>query len=341
MIACVSIGCNPSSSPTLTSLFTEVQSPDSARLPIEPDDILQPVLLASRDSLLVCTNHLTQKALRVYNLNNGDHCDLVHIGKAENELLTASAIWFSDDALNVYGVNTGKILQIPAEQLFRPQPAMHAIPFPKGLFNLSASPTNDRYAAPNSLTQDPDAKQFTLLDERGQAITYFGNYPHTDSRIHPRESALIYQGKLAVSPSATKVIYASQFGSVFRFFDISQSGDIRLDREYRFCEPSYISDSDPSKQRYSVRWTEDCRAGALAIAPTESGCFILCEENKPVSDENWRIPTVYEFDWNGNALRKLCLGRNVQTIAYNKERRQLIALTVNDRNEYSFVAYRL
>ena len=37
----------------------------------------------------------------------------------------------------------------------------------------------------------------------------------------------------------------------------------------------------------------------------------------------------------------LVLGRRTQSIAYNHERHQLIALTVNEQDEYVFVAYNL
>ena len=106
-------------------------------------------------------------------------------------------------------------------------------------------------------------------------------------------------------------------------------------------EPAYISESDPSKALFSVRWTADCRAGALAITPTDDGCIILCDEQKQVSDKNWRISTAYEFDWDGRPWRKLCLGCDVQAITYNPQRRLLIALTTNEQNEYMFIAYRL
>ena len=106
----VLISCNESSDISLRVLFPEGQIPESSVLPIGPDDIREPVLLASRDSILVCTNQMTKQVLRVYNIDSGAYRDLICIGRAENELLNASAIWFSGDTLNVYSSNSGKIL---------------------------------------------------------------------------------------------------------------------------------------------------------------------------------------------------------------------------------------
>ena len=53
---------------------------------------------------------MTKQVLRVYNIDSGAYRDLICIGRAENELLNASAIWFSGDTLNVYSSNSGKIL---------------------------------------------------------------------------------------------------------------------------------------------------------------------------------------------------------------------------------------
>lgn len=339
--ACVLASCQTTTPPTLSALFTDVQTPESFRLPIQSDDILEPIQLVSWDSLLVCTNYFTSKAIRAYNLNDGSCQDLIHIGRAENELLNTSAIWVSADTLNVYGTNTAKILQIPAGELLDPQAAIISRPFPNGYFNLCASASDNRYAAQNSTTQQVGTEPFILLGRQGEAISCFGKYAPADSQTDPRELALIYQGRLAMNASASKVAYASGHGSIFQFFDLSRPDAVRLTREYRFSEPVYISESDPSKALFSVRWTADCRAGALAITPTDDGCIILCDEQKRVSDKNWRISTAYEFDWDGRPRRKLCLGCDVQAITYNPQRRLLIALTTNEQNEYMFIAYRL
>lgn len=340
IVTYVLISCNVSSDISLCALFLEGQIPKSSVLPIGPDDIREPVLLASRGSILVCTNQMTKQVLKVYNLDSGAYRDLIYIGRAENELLNASAIWFSGDTLNVYSSNSGKILRIPSEELFEPQPAIRSIPFPSGYSGLTAFAGNSHYVAMNMLSDTPF--QFLLLDGGGTELAGFGNYPEKGSQGHYREARLVYQGKLAASPDRTHIAYASSFGNIFRFFDISDPSVISLVCEYRFTEPEYISDSDPSEHRYSVIWENTCHRGTLAMAAADEGCYILCDDTKTVSDDDWRMSSsVYCFDWEGNPLRKLDLGRRTQSIAYNRERHQLIALTVNEQDEYVFVAYNL
>lgn len=339
IVTSVLVSCNVSSDISLRALFIEERSPESSVLPIDTDDIREPVLLASRDSILVCTNQMTKQVLRVYNLDSGAYRDLIYIGRAENELLNASAIWFSGDTLNVYSSNSGKILRIPSGELFDPHPEIRSIPFPLGYSGLTVFAGGSHYVAMNVLSDSP--LQFLLLDSGGAEMIGFGNYPETGSQGHYRETRLVYQGKLAASPDEAHIAYASSFGNVFRFFDISDPSDISLVREYRFTEPEYISDSDLSEHRYSVIWEKTCHRGTLAMAAADNGCYFLCDDTKTVSDDDWRMNSVYCFDWEGNPLWKLDLGRRTQSIAYNRERHQLIALTVSEQDEYVFVAYSL
>lgn len=333
------VSCNTSPDLSLSALFPEERIPESSVLPIGPDEIQEPVLLASQDSMLVCTNQMTKQVVRIYNLESGAFRDLIYIGRAKNELLNASAIWFSGDTLNVYSSNSGKILRIPSWELFETQPEILSIPFPAGCSGLTSLAGNSGYATMNMLSDT--TSQFLLLDRRGAEEAGFGNYPGTGSRGHYREARLVWQGKLAASPDGLHIAYASGFGNVFRFYDISDFSDISLVREYLFAEPEYISDSDPSGHRYSVIWEKTCRRGTLAMAGTDDGCYMLCDDARAVSDDDWRMNSVYCFDWEGNPLRKLYLGRRTQSIAYNHERHQLIALTVNEQDEYVFVAYNL
>lgn len=337
IVICVLVSCNVSSGISLRVLFPEEQIPESSVLPIESDWIREPVLLASRDSILVCTNQMSKQVVRVYNLDSGTFRDLIYIGRAENELLNASAIWFSGDTLNVYSSNSGKILRVPSKELFEPQPEIRSIPFPTGCSGLTECVGSSHYVAMNLLSDTP--MQFQLLDRSGAELAAFGNYLGAGLSGHYREARLVYQGKLAASPDKAHVAYASSFGNVFRFFDMSDPSDISLVREYRFMEPDYISDSDPSEHRYSVIWKKTCQRGALAMTAADDGCYILCDDTKTVSDDDWRMGSVYCFDWDGNPLRKLDLGRRAQSIVYNQERHQLIALTVNEQDEYVFVAY--
>lgn len=334
-------GCKTGPADSLTALFPETETPTSATLCIGPDAIREPVLLLSTDSLLICTNHMTPKAIRVYDLNSGQWNDIVSLGRAENELLDASSIWLSGNALHIYGANSGKILHIPLDQLFVPNPTMTITSFSRGYYNLSFCARNSCYAGPTGMAGDSSVAPFSLLGGDSSKISSFGTYRDSDSEADRNELRFAYQGVLNMNSDGTRIAYASFFGSVFQFFDSSDPRNIRLVREYRFAEPAYLPASDPGQQSYFVRWEKDCRKGALATAFNKEGFFVLCEEGKLVSDKDWRMSTVYFFDWDGNPRKKLNLGRRVQTIACNEISNQLIALTVDEQEQYAFVAYDL
>ena len=334
-------GCKTDPADSLTSLFPKTETPTPASLCIGPDAIQEPVLLLSADSVLICTNHRTPKAIRVYNLNDGRWNDLVSLGRAGNELLNVASIWLSGNALHVYDANSGKILRIPSDELFLPNPSITAVPFQRGYFGLAACARADRYAGMAVLGGEPSDAPFSLLGGDGGKISGFGAYRDSDSGTGRNELQLAYQGVLNMNGDGTRIAYASFFGSVFQFFDSSDPRNIRLTREYRFAEPSYLPVSDPGQQSYFVRWEKDCRKGALATAFDKDGFFVLCEEGKLVSDKDWRMSTVYFFDWDGNPRKKLDLGRRVQAIACNETRSQLIALAVDEQEQYTFVAYDL
>lgn len=334
-------GCQTAPADSLTVLFPNTESPAPVILPVAPDDIREPVLLVGRDSLLICTNHMTDKIIRVYNLNNGAMNDILSRGRAEAELLDASSIWLTDDELNVYGANSGKMLRIPLDRIFDPNPPVSVVPFPRGYFSLASCARSDRSVGMSVSSGEAAQTRFDLLGKNGDVQARFGSFPNSGREANGGESALVYQGKLSMNGSGTRAAYASNFGSIFEFFDVSDPRNIRPVQTYCFAFPMCIPDSDPANQRYSVRWAEDCRQGALGVASGEEGCFVLCEEGKFVSDKDWRMSTVYLFDWDGNPLRKFDLGRRVQAIAYDETCNRLIALSADDREAYSFVAYDL
>ena len=329
--------CKTTPKETLTTLFPDTESLTPTSLNISSDDILEPVLLVSIDSFLICTNHLADKIFRIYNLQNGQVLnDIISVGKAENELLDAASVWLSQDSLNVYSTNSGKILHFPLNQLSVANPNITATRFPPKYLNLTCCIQNNYYSG-MTWASDSTKNQFDLLDRNGKKLNSFGPYyQHSDPQINSRLD-YVYQGKLNTNHEGTKIFYASYFGSILKFFDSSDPLNIELVKEYHFSDPTLASTSG----QHFPSWGKDCQRGALATTSNAKCCFVLCEEGKLVSDPNWRMSTVYCFDWEGNPLKKLDLGRNIQTITYNESRNQLIALTVNDQEEYSFVAYDL
>lgn len=88
---------------------------------------------------------------------------------------------------------------------------------------------------------------FSLLGGDGGKINGFGTYRDSDSGTDSSELRFAYQGVLHMNGDGTRIAYASFFGSVFQFFDSSEPRNIRLVREYRFAEPSYLPAPDPDR----------------------------------------------------------------------------------------------
>lgn len=204
-------GCKTGPADSLTSLFPKTETPAPAPLCIGLDAIQEPVLLLSADSVLICTNHRTPKAIRVYNLNDGRWNDLVSLGRAGTELLNVASIWLSGNALHVYDANSGKILRIPSDELFLPNPSITAVPFQRGYFGLAACARADRYAGMAVLGGEPSDAPFSLLGGDGGKISGFGAYRDSDSGTDRNELRFAYQGVLNMNGDGTRIAYASFF----------------------------------------------------------------------------------------------------------------------------------
>jgi hypothetical protein len=110
-------------------------------------------------------------------------------------------------------------------------------------------------------------------------------------------------------------------------------------KEYILGIPKYIPNSNPQNQQFSVRWANDALRGVLSMTGSDKYCFILCEENKKVTDNDWRVSSVYVFTWDGVPVQKISLDRPAECITYDASSERLITLTNNDEGEPMFVFY--
>ncbi|MFI3263041.1 MAG: hypothetical protein R3Y26_09060 [Rikenellaceae bacterium] len=275
-------------------------------------------------------------------MNSGDVLnDIISTGRSKFELLDVTSMWFADDELNIYGLNSRKILHIPSDQLLKENPQIRVTEVEQSWFKVAYDADMKLYYNSLGLSQATENRQFGVFDYNTKNLGAFGDYPLKDKGLHNNELLIINQGEIAVNSNKKRLFYFSNYGLRFKVFDISNPYNIVLLEESIISEPTYTTKSKPEKQQYSIKWADDSVRGALAMTSSPECYYVLCDGKKLVSDKNWMINTVYQFDWSGTPLKILELNRDVQTISYNEQNNQLVALSTDEGGRYIFVSYDL
>lgn len=333
-------GC--ASKSELSSLFPAEVWLAARPLPVAPDDLQEPLAMLCTGGLLVTTNFRTPHLLRIYDLGDGRFRDLIPRGRGAAELLTATSMWASEDSLRVYDIDSRRVWSAPLARLFDDDPHAAAAPAPVRCHRMTSCGTRTgRRLVLAASEEETDGDLLRLLDGSGCETARFGAFGLRGRAVAPCELPFVFQGEALADGFGRRIVYASSFGCLFRFYATEDFAQVRLLRAYDFGEPLCSPASDPQSGIFSVRWHDDCPSGTLALTGDENRCYALCEEGKRLADEEWRAATVCEFDWEGNPCRLLRLDRPVQTIACDREGRRLVALALRGDGGYELLAYPL
>ncbi len=323
---------------SLETLFLDKeQHLTGVALEIASDDILAPMQMASLDRYLIVSNNPAQKGIRVYDWVSGEVLnDLVDQGRGPREMLNISSIDVAEEELFVYSSNAQRILRIPLSEIEKPIPEMTVVEFVRAGFRLYPA-FNGHYLG---IGQPGNERPFCLFDERGETVLAFGTYPEDGVTTDVQVKRLAYQGRGVVSPDGKNFVFASGYGTIFKFVRFSNDREIVREKDYVIALPEYFPDTDPSIERYSAVMLDNNIRGALNIIAGRDVCYILYEGRAMINSGD-ASADVYVFDWDGNPVKKLRLDREVSRIVYNSMENCLIALAKDENYNPIFVKYSL
>ena len=178
---------------------------------------------------------------------------------------------------------------------------------------------NNRYVA----TGIYDDCHLMLLDEKGTTLKGFGEWPYQDEqekKVSGQIRASVYQGKLEVSPSGDKLVFAVMSGDIIYFYRVLPDGDLELVSKQENAYAHYDYTSGAHDGTAPEHYIDACT--------TEDYVYTLYSGRslKEYGLKCFQSNLIHVYDWEGKLVKKLQLDIDVQQIAVTKDNRKIYAI---------------
>jgi hypothetical protein len=178
---------------------------------------------------------------------------------------------------------------------------------------------NNRYVA----TGIYDDCHLMLLDEKGTPLKGFGEWPYQDEqerKVPGKIRASVYQGKLEVSPSKDKLVFAVTSGDMLYFYRVLPNGELELISKQENAYAHYDHTSGAHYGTAPHHYIDACT--------TEDYVYTLYSGRnlKEHGMSCFQGNLIRVYDWEGNLVKKLQLDIDIKQMAVSKDNRKIYAI---------------
>jgi hypothetical protein len=245
-------------------------------------------------------------------------------GQGPDELIHPMSVqYLNDNLIGCYDVSAREFCEI----VLNPNPEHLKSKKKSFTSDVNFSILKTRYNQYVGMGPHPD-EMFVLYDSLGHKIKSFFEFPFRDAderRIKNPLRAMAYQGRTAVNPSGTKLVYAASYADVIHFYTITDN-DIQLikKRENRFCE--YIPEEQGGG--VSARLSPTNRNGYIDLYATDQYVYLLYsgktfQEHKEKARESNQLLI---YDWEGNLLKEAILDISCKFLCVSPDDKNMWAI---------------
>lgn len=192
-----------------------------------------------------------------------------------------------------------------------------------GMILMSVAWLNQRQLVATGILTEP--ARFAITDSLGRPIRYGGALPKAAPGVPPGVWQHAYQSTVAVRPDGRRFAIATRHADRLEIYSATGELVAEAPRRHRF-EPqftvAYVSGSP------TMASGSDMRYGYVDAAANQDRVFVLYSGQSlgDAPSRAWFGQEVYEYDWDGNALRAFQLPVPVLAIAVTADGRRLFAL---------------
>jgi hypothetical protein len=180
---------------------------------------------------------------------------------------------------------------------------------------------NNRYVA----TGFYENCQLMLLDEKGTIIKRIGELPYRDEqekKVSGEVRSEVYQGRLAVSPSKKKVVFATLYGDMIYFYDVLSNGELAL----KFKQENAYAEYDYEDFLYGMHFIFSPYY-FVDVCLTDDYVYALYfgkqRDNKLGA---YKSNLIRVYDWDGTLVKEFQLDIDVNQIAVTKDNQKVYAI---------------
>lgn len=273
------------------------------------NDSIPVVINVASDKIFQVLDHSRKKLIEVGNVGQGPDDFLLSFGLLSEGKNTFSASDVSRRRFSTVYLN-------PEDDSWRVE---HHFKY-DSIMHIYIKPiANNRYVA----TGIYDDCHLMLLDEKGTPLKGFGEWPYQDEqekKVPGTTRARVYQGKLEVSPSGDKLVFAVVSGDMLYFYRVLPNGELELISKQ---ENAYAHYDHSSGAHYGTAPHHH-----LDACTTEDYVYTLYSGRslKEHGMSCFQGNLIRVYDWEGNLVKKLQLDIDVKQMAVSMDNRKIYAI---------------
>ena len=272
------------------------------------------------DSIPVVINVRSDNAFQVLDYSRKKVLEVGNVGQGPDDFLLSFGLSSGmENTFSANDVNRRRFSTVhlnPEDDSWRVE---HHLKF-DSLMHIYVQPiANNRYVA----TGIYDDCHLMLLDEKGKPLKGFGEWPYQDEqekKVPGKIRASVYQGKLEVSPSGDKLVFAVASGDMLYFYRILPNGELELISKH---ENTYAHYEHTTGAHYGTAPFSNIDACA-----TDDYVYTLYAGRslKEHGMKCFQGNLIRVYDWKGTLVKKLQLDVDVEQIVVSKDDRKIYAI---------------
>ena len=285
------------------------------------------------DSIPVVINVRSDNAFQVLDYSRKKVLEVGNVGQGPDDFLLSFGLSSGmENTFSANDVNRRRFSTVhlnPEDDSWRVE---HHLKF-DSLMHIYVQPiANNRYVA-TGIYEDC---HLMLLDEKGKPLKGFGEWPYQDEqekKVPGKIRASVYQGKLEVSPSGDKLVFAVASGDMLYFYRILPNGELELISKH---ENTYAHYEHTTGAHYGTAPFSNIDACA-----TDDYVYTLYAGRslKEHGMKCFQGNLIRVYDWKGTLVKKLQLDVDVEQIVVSKDDRKIYAIA--DLPDPVFVVFEL
>lgn len=312
------IGCTAKDSTpqSIDELFKTTTKAVLLPTKFESDDIASPIVRTiTIGKYLFIQTLFTDQFITIYDLADQKKAgELLSRGSGPIEMLDISSMHRIDNKIFVSG--NKKIFLIDTSEIFKTRPCFQQKNTEEHNYQTIMPICDERYIATGFIEDIKDA-HFFMLDNQFNVTSISDTFPSNaaNKTIADYDKAMGFQGRMITNNKGDKFVYTSNFGSILKFFDLSQI-QARKVKEYLFEIPLFRSQSDASINMYSVVQSGTNIQGVIDLTADAHRCYMLYSDKK-LSEKDRTSNVIMVFDFDGNPIKKIELDKAIEQIVYS------------------------
>ena len=273
------------------------------------NDSIPVVINVGSDKMFQVLDHSRKKLIEVGNVGQGP----------DDFLLSFGLLPSAENAFSVSDINRRRFSTVylnPEDDSWRVE---HHFKYDSVMHIYIKPIVNNRYVA-TGIYED---NHLMVLDEKGTPLKGFGEWPYQDEqekKVPGTTRARVYQGKLEVSPSKDKLVFAVMSGDMLYFYRILPNGELELISKQENAYAHYDHSSGAHYGTAPHHYIDACT--------TEDYVYTLYSGRslKEHGMSCFQGNLIRVYDWEGNLVKKLQLDIDVKQIAVTKDNRKIYAI---------------